>query len=84
MRKGPIIICPSNKQIKKFFNHLGTVIEVKKENLSKGFWSTSSFMASYYNLLNVICNWLISKGIQKHQAENIQKNFFSFSRRRNE
>ena len=42
MRKGPIIICPSNKQIKKFFNHLGTVIEVKKENLSKGFWSTSS------------------------------------------
>ncbi len=76
MRKGPIIICPSNKQIKNFFDHLGTVIEVKKENLSKGFWSTSSFMASYYNLLNVICNWLTSKGIQKLQAEKYTKELF--------
>ena len=33
-------------------------------------------MASYYNLLNVICNWLISKGIQKHQAEKYTKELF--------
>ncbi len=76
MRKGPIIICPSNKEIKNFFKHLGTVIEVRKENLSKAFWSTSSFMASYYNLLNIICNWLNSKGIQKLQAEKYTKELF--------
>ena len=76
MRKGPIIMCPKNKKIKNFFSNLGTVIEVKKENLSKGFWSTSSFMASFYNLLNVKSNWLISKGINKGTAEKYTKELF--------
>tara|TARA_Y100000768_G_C23925327_1_gene657219 strand:- start:233 stop:991 length:759 start_codon:yes stop_codon:yes gene_type:complete len=76
MRKGPIIICPKDKKIKNFFNHLGTVIEVKKENFSKGFWATSSFMASFYNLLQVTSNWLTSKGIKKNQAEKYTKELF--------
>ena len=76
MRKGPIIIFPKDSQIKKFFSNLGTVIEVNKENLSKGFWSTSSFMASFYNLLNTTSNWLTSKGVKKMRQKNILKNFF--------
>ena len=76
IRKGPIIICPKNNQIKNFFNQLGTVIEVKNENLSKGFWSTSSFMASFYNLLNVTSSWLSSKGIKKNEAERYTKELF--------
>ena len=76
IRRGPIIICPKNNQIKKFFNQLGTVIEVKNENLSKGFWSTSSFMASFYNLLNVTSIWLNSKGIRKDEAEKYTKELF--------
>ena len=52
------------------------VIEVKKENLSKGFWSTSSFMASYYNLLNTTSSWLTSKGVKKNEAEKYIKELF--------
>ena len=76
MGKGPIIICPKDSQIKNFFSNLGTVIEVKKENLSKGFWSTSSFMASFYNLLNTTSNWLTSKGVKKNEAEKYTKELF--------
>ena len=51
MRKGPIIICPNDNKLKNFFKHLGKVIELTSENKSKSFWATSSFMASFYNLL---------------------------------
>ena len=50
--------------------------EVKNENLSKGFWSTSSFMASFYNLLYEMSNWLSSKGIKKNEAEKYTKELF--------
>ena len=76
MRKGPIIVCPKDFQTKNFFNNLGSVIEVKNENLSKSFWSTSSFMASFYNLLNVTSSWLISKGIKRNLAEKYTKELF--------
>tara|TARA_Y100000816_G_scaffold256759_1_gene210483 strand:+ start:688 stop:1446 length:759 start_codon:yes stop_codon:yes gene_type:complete len=76
MKKGPIIICPKDNKTKFFFSKLGTVIEVKKEKLSKGFWATSSFMASYYNLLNVTSNWLTSKGIRKSLAEKYTRELF--------
>jgi len=48
INKGPIIICPPNKNAKNFFKHLGTVIEMRNEKLSYKFWSTASIMASYY------------------------------------
>ena len=76
MRKGPIIVCPKNKMIRKFFNSLGTVIEVRNENLSRGFWSTSSFMASFYNLLKVTSDWLVSKGVKKNESEKYTKELF--------
>ena len=76
MRKGPIIICPKDVQTKNFFNNLGSVIEVSNENVSKSFWSTSSFMASFYNLLNVTSSWLTSKGIKKNLAEKYTKELF--------
>jgi len=76
MRKGPIIVCPKNKMIRKFFNNLGTVIEVRNENLSRGFWSTSSFMASFYNLLKVTSDWLVSKGVKKNESEKYTKELF--------
>jgi len=77
LRKGPIIICPKNKQVKFFFKHLGTVIELSNEKISKGFWATSSFMASFYNLLYETSNWLVSKGIKRNEAENYTKELFS-------
>ena len=76
MRKGPIIICPKNNQLKNFFKHLGKVIEQKNEKTSKAFWSTSSFMASFYFLLNQTSNWLTSKGIKRKDAEDYTRELF--------
>ena len=76
MKKGPIIICSSDKSLKFFFKHLGKVFEVKNEKLSKAFWSTSSFMAPYYNLLLSTSNWLVSKGIKRKEAENYTRELF--------
>ncbi len=76
MKTGPIIISPADKRLKNFFSHLGTVVEIKNENLSKGFWATSSFMASFYNLIFVTSNWLQSKGIKKKEAEKYSRELF--------
>ena len=76
MRKGPIIICPKDNQLKNFFRHLGKAIELKNEKTSKAFWSTSSFMASFYFLLDQTSNWLTSKGIKKKDAEDYTRELF--------
>jgi Pyrroline-5-carboxylate reductase len=76
MRKGPIIICPKDNKLKNFFKHLGKVIELTSENKSKSFWATSSFMASFYNLLNETSSWLVSKGIKRNEAENYTRELF--------
>ncbi len=76
MKKGPIIISPIDKKTKNFFNHLGYTLTINSENLSKGFWATSSFMASFYNLIYVTSEWLISKGIKKKEAENYARELF--------
>ncbi len=76
MRKGPIIICPEDKMLKTFFSNLGEVITLKSEKISKSFWATSSFMASFYNLMNETSNWLNSKGIKRKNAENYTRSLF--------
>ncbi len=69
LRQGPIPICPPNKKVKQFFDHLGSTIEVKKEKLSISFWSTSGMMASYYEILNTMSDWLVKKGVKKLDAQ---------------
>tara|TARA_Y100000996_G_scaffold411258_1_gene395071 strand:- start:1519 stop:2277 length:759 start_codon:yes stop_codon:yes gene_type:complete len=76
MKKGPIIITSSDRSLKNFFGHLGKVFQVKNEKLSNAFWSTSSFMAPYYNLLLSTSNWLVSKGIKGKEAEKYTKELF--------
>jgi len=76
MKKGPIIICSSDKSLKSFFKNLGKIFIVKNEKLSKAFWSTSSFMAPYYNLLLSTSSWLISKGVKRKEAENYTRELF--------
>ena len=80
INKGPIVICPPNKNAKNLFKYLGTVIEIRNENLSYKFWSTASIMATYYEILNASSNWLIKKGINKNVANNyIAELFLSLS-----
>ena len=69
LKQGPVPICPPNKKVKEFFNYLGSVIEIKNEKLSINFWSTSGMMASYYDLLRIMSNWLTKKGVKKIDAQ---------------
>ena len=69
LRKGPIPICPPDKQIKSFFNKLGTTIEIKNEKSSKNFWATSGMMAPFYELLKVLSDWLVKRGIKRNEAQ---------------
>ena len=69
LKKGPVPICPPNKMVKNFFNKIGSTIEIKNEKLSINFWSTSGMMASYYELLKVMSEWLIKRGIKRSDAQ---------------
>ena len=68
IKKGPIVVCPPNKIAKNFFNHLGSVIEVKSEKVCNKFWSTSALMAPFYELLKVSTDWLVRKGVNQSKA----------------
>ena len=67
--RGPVAIFPPNKKIKYLFDKIGTTIEIKNEKLSKNFWAISGTMASFYELLNVLSNWLIKKKTNKLDAQ---------------
>ena len=69
LKKGPVPICPPNKKVKDFFNKIGTTIEIKNERSSINFWSTSGMMAPFYELLRVMTNWLIKRGVRKENAQ---------------
>ena len=69
LKKGPVPIYPPNKKVKTFFNKIGSTIEIKNEKLSLNFWSTSGMMASYYDMLRVLSNSLVKKGIKRQDAQ---------------
>ena len=69
LKKGPVPIFPPNKKVKIFFNKIGSTIEIKNEKLSINFWSTSGIMASYYELLKVMSDWLVKRGIKRSDAQ---------------
>ena len=69
LKKGPVPICPPNKKVKAFFDEIGTTIEIKNEKSSINFWSTSGMMASYYEILSVMSDWLVKKGIKRKDAQ---------------
>ena len=69
IKKGPVPIFPPNKKVKNFFDKIGFTIEIKSEKLSTNFWSVSGMMASYYEMLKVMSNWLVKKGINRYDAQ---------------
>jgi len=76
LKKGPVPICPPNKKVKNFFNKIGNTIEINEEKLSINFWSTSGMMASYYNLLRTMADWLVKKGVKKKDAQSYITSLF--------
>jgi len=73
---GPVPIFPKNRVVKKFFDKIGKTIEINNEQLSLNFWTMSSMMAPYYELLNNLSSWLVKKGINKKYAENYITSLF--------
>ena len=69
LKKGPVPICPPNKKVKNFFNKLGTTVEINDEKSSINFWSTSGMMAPFYELLRVMSDWLVKKGVKRNNAQ---------------
>ena len=69
LKKGPIPICPPNKKVKDFFNKIGTTVEIKNEKSSINFWTISGMMAPFYELLRVMTDWLVKKGIKRDNAQ---------------
>ena len=69
LRKGPVPICPPDQKVKAFFNNLGTTVEIKNEKSSINFWSTSGMMAPFYEMLRVMTDWLVKRGVKKNNAQ---------------
>ena len=69
LKKGPVPICPPDKKVKTFFNKLGTTVEIKNEKSSINFWSTSGMMAPFYEVLRVMSDWLVKKGVKRNNAQ---------------
>ena len=69
IKKGPVPLCPPNKRVKNFFNKLGTTVEIKNEKSSINFWSTSGMMAPFYELLRIMTNWLVRRGVKRDNAQ---------------
>jgi len=69
LKKGPVPICPPNKKVKDFFNKIGTTVEIKNEKSSINFWSTSGMMAPFYELLRVMTDWLVKRGVKRNNAK---------------
>jgi len=69
LKKGPIPICPPDKKVKNFFDKIGTTVEIKDEKSSINFWTTSGMMAPFYELLRVMTDWLIKRGVKRNNAQ---------------
>jgi len=67
--KGPVPICPPDNQVKSFFNKIGTTVEIRSDRASKNFWATSGMMAPFYEILRVLSDWLVKKGIKRSEAQ---------------
>jgi len=77
LKKGPVPICPPDKQIKRFFDKIGTTVEIKNERTSKFFWATSGLMAPFYELLKVLTDWLVKRGVKRNEAQKYITSLFA-------
>ena len=69
LKKDQCQFVPPDKQVKSFFNKIGTTVEIKNERTSKNFWATSAMMAPFYEILKVLSDWLVKRGIKRNEAQ---------------
>ena len=76
LKKGPIPICPPNKKVREFFDKIGTTVSIKSEKSSINFWTTSGMMAPFYELLRVLTDWLVKRGVKRDNAQRYISSLF--------
>ncbi len=47
----------------------GPVPKIKNEKSSINFWSTSGMMAPFYEMLRVMTDWLVKRGVKRNNAQ---------------
>ena len=77
LRQGPVVIFPPDKQVRDFFDKIGKTIEIKNEKLSNNFWAISGTMASFYELLKILSDWLVKKKLKRIQAQKYITSLYS-------
>ena len=75
--KGPVAIFPPHRRVKYFFDKIGDTIEIKSEKLSQNFWATSGTMASFYEIIKILSDWLVKKGLTRLQAQKYITSLYS-------
>ena len=66
---GPVVMYPPNKKVKNFFNKVGKSIEIRNEKQSNNFWAISGTMATFYETLKVLSDWLVKKKIKRAKSQ---------------
>ena len=53
------------------------IVEIKNERISKFFWATSGMMAPFYELLKVLTDWLVKRGVKRNEAQKYITSLFA-------
>ena len=75
--KGPLPLFPPDRQMKSFFDKIGTTVGIRSEKLSNNFWATSGMMAPFYEILKILTDWLVKKGIKRNESQKYITSLFA-------
>jgi len=64
----PIPILNSDERISKIFSYIGQPLFVEDENQLHVIWTLTGFISSFYDLLEELSTWTISKGVNETNA----------------
>lgn len=64
----PVAIYNSEGSVKEIISHLGEPIIVNNENHLHALWAMTGLIAPYYDFLNELTEWAVSKGIDESLA----------------
>lgn len=75
-RRGPVAMCPPDRQLAELFAPIATVIQVSDEAQLDAFFSVSALMAPYFELLESVSAWLRAQGVDAAQADRYTGSLF--------
>lgn len=73
---GPIILFSSNEIATQLFGHLGQPVEVDNEQQLHALWTLTGLITPFYDLLDELSRWTISKGVDPDTASEYVTSMF--------